>query len=158
VKPTVYIETTVPSYYADNRPLLARDIERTREWWDRERGAYECFISPVVLDELGEGDYPTRSACQKLVDAIPMLAIAPRIVEIAEIYQTRKVMPKPPVRDALHVAFASYYRMDYLLTWNCRHLANANKMRHLETINLAIGLALPLIVTPLMLLPLEDVP
>ncbi|MBI5863339.1 MAG: type II toxin-antitoxin system VapC family toxin, partial [Planctomycetes bacterium] len=122
-----------------------------------ERSAYECFISPVVLDELPEGDYPTRAACLKLVDSLPMLAIVPRIVEIAVIYQARRVMPKPPVRDALHVAFASYYRMDYLLTWNCRHLANANKMRHLETINLALGLTLPLIVTPHMLLPLEDV-
>jgi predicted nucleic acid-binding protein len=156
VKPTVYIETTVPSYYADGRPPMARDIERTREWRDRERSAYECFISPVVLDEISEGDYPTRAACLKLVEAMPMLAIAPRIVEIAEIYQARKVMPKPPVPDALHIALVSYYRMDYLLTWNCRHLANANKMRHLETINLALGLALPRIVTPHMLLPLED--
>lgn len=158
VKPTLYIETTVASYYADTRPVMARDIERTRDWWDRERGAYECFISPVVIDELHQGAYRSRDECLRLIENIPVLAVTDRIIEIAAIYQTRKVMPRPPVRDALHVAFASFYRMDYMLTWNCRHLANANKMRHLETINLGLGLAMPLIITPHMLLPLEDEP
>ena len=57
MKPTVYIETTIPSYYCDKRSSMAREIARTHEWWDRERADYECFISPVVLDELAAGDY-----------------------------------------------------------------------------------------------------
>ena len=51
MKPTVYIETTIPSYYCDHRPALAADIARTREWWDQERADYECFVSLVVLEE-----------------------------------------------------------------------------------------------------------
>ena len=64
-------------------------------------------------------------------------------------------MPKAPVRDALHLAIASFYRMDYLLTWNCRHLANANKFRRIEAVNAEMGLSIPLLVTPHQLRPWE---
>jgi predicted nucleic acid-binding protein len=126
MKPTVYIETTIPSYYHDTRPLQAADITRTRQWWDVERGDYECFISEVVLSELGEGDYPNKEKCLTLLDGIAELAVIEEVERIALVYQARQLMPKLPVRDALHVAVTSYYRMDFLLTWNCRHLANAN--------------------------------
>ena len=62
MKPLVYLETTIPSYYCDNRPAMAADIARTCEWWDGERGAYDCFISAAVLDELGNEDYPHKEA------------------------------------------------------------------------------------------------
>jgi len=71
-------------------------------------------------------------------------------------YQARGLMAKPPIRDALHLAFASYYRMDYLLTWNCHHIANANKVRHFEVLNQMMGLSVPLLMTPDMLFPLEE--
>jgi hypothetical protein len=73
MKPLVYLETTIPSYYCDNRPAVAADIARTREWWDGERGAYDCFISAAVLDELGSEDYPHKEACLKLVETLPLL-------------------------------------------------------------------------------------
>ncbi len=156
MKPTVYIETTVPSYYCDERPSMAAEIARTREWWDQERADYECFISPVVLDELEAGSYPTRTARLALVEGFLLLEVAGEVVEIATVYQTRGLMPKAPVRDALHLAVASYYRIDYLLTWNCRHLANANKIRGIEMLNLQMGLSVPRLVTPSQLQPLED--
>jgi predicted nucleic acid-binding protein len=158
VKPTVYIETTIPSYYCDERPALAADIARTREWWDHERGEYDCFISPVVLDELSAGEYPSRAACLTLVEALPLLAVVPEVIDLAEVYQARHVMPRAPVRDALHVALATHYRMDYLLTWNCRHIANANKARHLEVVNQRMGLSTPRLVTPHLLQPDEESP
>lgn len=65
-------------------------------------------------------------------------------------------MPQDPAADAIHLALASYYRMDYLLTWNCRHLANANKARHLEVLNVRMGPAAPRPVTPHLLLPREE--
>lgn len=135
MRQTVYIETTVPSYYTSTRSGIDADTARTREWWDSERTAYECYISPVVLDELAEGDYPTKAASLELVRPLPLLAVNDDVLAIAETYQAAKVMPGPPVRDALHVALACFYRLSYLLTWNCRHIANANKIRHLRTIN-----------------------
>ena len=155
MRSTVYIETTIPSYYCDNRVELASDIARTRQWWDEERTDYDCFISEVVLDELSEGDYPTRERCLALVDSISELKITEEIVQIAAVYQSRKMMPLAPSRDALHVAIASYYRLDFLLTWNCRHLANANKTRHLRELNLELGLYVPQLVTPDQLQPWE---
>jgi len=158
MKPTVYIETTIPSYYCDQRLEIAADIARTREWWDRERGGYECFISPVVLDELSEGDYPNKNACLSLVQGISILSVTAEVLRVAEVYQARKLMPRLPVRDVLHVALASCYRMAYLLTWNCRHIANVNKMRHLQALNGEFGLSVPLLVTPALLRPPEEEP
>lgn len=148
VKPTVYIETTIPSYYCDDRQVLARQTARTKEWWNDERNEYECFISPVVLDELSAGAYPSQNACLRLVSELPVLQVEPAIVDIADAYQAQGVMPRTPVRDALHLAFASFYRMDYLLTWNCRHLANANKFRRIEALNVQMSLGVPTLVTP----------
>ena len=156
MKPTVYIETTIPSYYCDTRPALAKDIARTREWWDRERQDYECFTSLFVLEELERGNYPTRSACLELMQPLALLDVSPELDEIAEVYWTNRLMPRPPVRDAYHVAVASYYRMDYLLTWNCTHLANVNKAIHLEALNARLHLGLPRLVTPEQLRPLEN--
>jgi predicted nucleic acid-binding protein len=156
MRPTVYIETTIPSYYCDNRPALSADIARTREWWDVERGSYECFTSPVVLDELSTGKYPAQAACLALVNDLPLLAVVPEALEIAEVYQARRLMPQSPIRDALHLALASYYRLDYLLIWNCRHIANANKTRHLELINERLGLSAPRLVTSHLLQPWEE--
>ena len=156
MKPTVYIETTVPSYYCDQRVELAGDIARTREWWDRERGDYECFISPVVIDELSAGNYPTQVDCLDLIKGLPSLDMNTDVLEVALAYLARKLMPKDPAADAAHLALACYYRMDYLLTWNCRHLANANKARHLEVLNVQLGLGVPRLVTPHLLQPLED--
>ena len=158
MKSTVYIETTIPSYYYDGRPALAADIARTRQWWDVERTEYECFISEVVLSELGEGEYPNKDRCLSLLDGIPELAVIEEVERIAMVYQARQLMPRLPVRDALRVAVASYYRMDFLLTWNCRHLANANKTRHLRELNLEMGLSVPQLVTPDQLQPWEIQP
>jgi hypothetical protein len=158
MKPLVYIETTIPSYYCDQRAGVAVEIARTREWWDQERDQYDCFISPVVLEELTDGDYPTKVACLKLVESLTLLEVNQEILDIAEVYQKRTLMPRAPVRDALHVAVASHYRMDFLLTWNCRHIANANKAEHLAKLNHGMGLKVPRLVTPQILLPWEESP
>src|SRR5438132_4746408 len=129
MKSLVYVETTIPSYYCDDRPAVAADIARTREWWDQERAAYDCFISAAVLDELANGDYPNKEACLALVAALPVVQVNTEVLEIARVYQLRGLMAQPPSADAIHLALASYYRLDFLLTWNCRHIANANKTR-----------------------------
>ncbi len=153
---TVYIETTIQSYYFDDRPELLRDISRTRQWWDHERQDYECFISAVVLDELSEGEYPHQDDCLGLVVNVPRLEINEDVLEIAEVYWAHRLMPRLPVRDAYHLAVASLYRMDVLLTWNCSHLANANKAVHLTRLNQRLGLSVPQLVTPHQLQPWKE--
>ncbi|HWL92386.1 MAG TPA: hypothetical protein VNT79_02540 [Phycisphaerae bacterium] len=84
MRPAIYIETTIPSYYYDDRESIASDVRRTREWWDSERDLYECFISASVLEEISAGDYPHKAECVQLVEHIPILEINARVVEIAE--------------------------------------------------------------------------
>lgn len=158
MKASVYIETTIPSYYCDDREGMSAEIDRTRQWWDRERPQYECFTSAVVLEELGAGRYPGRQRCLEIMASIPILRVTEEVLGIAEVYRSRRLMPSDPVADSIHLAIASYYRMDYLLTWNCRHIANANKVRHLESLNLQLGISVPLLVTPSLLQPWEDQP
>jgi predicted nucleic acid-binding protein len=157
MKPTVYIETTIPSYYHTTRKSLATEIARTRKWWDVERNAYECFTSQITLDELSEGNYPSKANALELTNDLPLLEVNDEILEIAEVYWKHKLMPRLPVRDALHLAVASFYHMEFVLTWNCLHLANANKMKHLLRLNQLLDLPAPLLVTPAQLqLPEES--
>lgn len=149
---SVYIDTTIPSYYVDSRPALTVHIERTRIWWDLERESYDVFISPFVVRELEEGDFPGRAEALTLLEYIPRLAPAPQIEDIVKEYVENYVVPIKDNRDAFHLAFASYYKLDYLLTWNCAHLANVNKRQHIAKINQRLGLFVPVIVTPLELL------
>jgi predicted nucleic acid-binding protein len=123
-----------------------------------ERLHYEAYISEFVVVELEEGEYPGKSKALSLVRDIPRLAANRDIQEIAGVYLVHKLMPSVDVRDALHLAFASNYKMDYLLTWNCAHLANGHKRRHIRVINTRLGLWTPEIVTPLELVPPKEEP
>jgi hypothetical protein len=91
-----------------------------------------------------------------LVRDLPLLPVEPAIAEIVEAYLQHKVMPADPAGDALHLALASYHKCEFLVTWNCQHLANANKFGHIRRINAMLGLYVPLLVTPLELLGGND--
>jgi predicted nucleic acid-binding protein len=153
----VYIETTIPSFYYEIRqePEMVSRHLWTRYWWDREREKYELVTSEAVLAELSRGDYLSKSQTLALVESLPLLEIDESIVEIIKVYIDQQVMPKDPTGDALHLALASYHRCDYLLTWNCANLANANKFPHIRKINGFLGLFTPDLVTPLELLGKE---
>ncbi len=154
MNPKVYIETSIPSFYHQTRAepdMLARQ-QWTRDWWDNCSHDYSLVTSVAVLDELSKGNYPTKDDALRLMDSLPLLPIEEAITEIVQAYIQHKLMPDDPVGDALHLALASYYKCDFLLTWNCRHLANANKFGHIRRVNTLLGLYVPLLVTPLELL------
>lgn len=152
--PRVYVETSIPSFYCTTRtdPESVACKGWTQHWWDFKRDAYEVFLSEVVINELENGDYPTKAGALSLVRGIPALAVDSAILEIARTYVRHFLMPTKPVSDALHLALASFHRCDFLLTWNCEHLANANKFRHIRRVNAMLGLFVPNLVTPLELL------
>ncbi|MFL5384980.1 MAG: type II toxin-antitoxin system VapC family toxin [Longimicrobiaceae bacterium] len=153
-KPRIYVETTIPSLYHDVRtsPETVARRNWTRQWWSDAADQYELVTSLAVLEELGEGD-PARSAARiALLRDLPLLPLEPAVEEIVRTYITRKLMPANPGGDALHLALASYYKCDFLVTWNCRHLANANKFGHIRRVNTLLGLFVPMLVTPLELL------
>jgi len=85
-----------------------------------------------------------------------LVAIEPAISQIVQVYIEHRLMPTDPTGDALHLALASYHKCDFLVTWNCQHLANANKFGHLRRLNTLLGLFVPTLVTPLELLGGSD--
>src|SRR5215208_2662929 len=157
-KPRVYVETTIPSFYHETRTssdVVARR-DWTRQWWDSASDFYDLVTSPAVLDEL-TGGLPERGVERlALVRDLPLVPIEPPILEIVQAYVRYKLMPADPSGDALHLALASFHKCDFLVTWNCRHLANANKFGHIRRVNTMLGLFVPALVTPLELLGGSD--
>jgi len=149
MKEKVYLDSSIPSYYFDERESLANFIEVTKLWWSEMAGFYEVFISDAVLEELSEGNYPRQDKILEFASKIELLPEFGGLEPILECCIENHVMPKTLVGDAVHLAYASYCGIDYLLTWNCNHLANANKKKHIRVINGRIGLSTPEIITPL---------
>lgn len=156
---SVYVETTIFSFYHDDRPTPEVVVMRewTREWWEKCRHRYDIMTSTAVLAELERGELPHRDRALAMALKLPAIPVSPDIGEIVEVYIRRKVMPADPVGDALHLALASAHKVDYLLTWNCKHLANANKFPHIRRVNTLLGLHVPALVTPLELMQEEEV-
>jgi hypothetical protein len=151
---SVYLETSIFSFYHDCRTsaaVVARH-DWTRQWWDQHRQRYDTVTSTAVLAELDTGSLPHRDNALAMAMDLPTIPVDDEIQEIVEVYIEHKVMPADPVGDALHLALASFHKMDFLLTWNCEHLANANKFGHIRRINALLGLHVPMLVTPLELM------
>lgn len=157
MKSKIYIETSIPSFYYEVRtePDMIARKEWTRFWWNTVRQQYEVVTSIAVLDELNKGNFPNKEDVIELLNDIPLIDIEPEIVEVVQTYIQNQVMANDPLGDALHLAIASYHKCDFLLTWNCRHLANANKFGHIRRVNVMLGLYVPALVTPLELMDNE---
>lgn len=149
MRKTVYLDITIPNYYFDERESLKTFAEITRMWWQKERDGFSIWISEETLNELNEGIYPHKKDALEFAARLPVLPPDENIVEIARIYLENYLMPQVLKGDALHLAYASFYKIDFLLTWNCNHLANANKKQHIRRINTRLNLSTPEIVTPL---------
>ncbi len=157
--PSVYIETTIPSYYHESRrtrqTVVWRDV--TRNWWDRYRSGHQLYTSRAVLAELSRAPAAKAKPAKALLKGIPILDEPPGLEEVIQYYMEHRLMPADTGGgDAYHLAIASMHSMDFLLTWNCRHLANANKIQHLTVLNNRLRLHVPIITTPLTLVPEEE--
>jgi predicted nucleic acid-binding protein len=149
MKKSVYLDTTIFSYLIDERDSIRNFIDVTKEWWETQRKYYDTYVSIETLAELREGDYPKKEEATRLAETIDVLSRIPEIEEIAEIYIENYLMPNDLKGDAIHLAYASLYKIDFLMTWNCKHLANANKKLHIRKINTKLGLFAPDLITPL---------
>jgi predicted nucleic acid-binding protein len=153
-KQRVYVETTVPNFYYDFRdsPAVVSRRRATRKWWAVAGERYELVTSTIVHAELKAGSSAAVPLRLQLLAGMPKMKVLPVIDEIAETYVANKLMPSKSIGDAMHLALASYYRCDLIVTWNCQHLANPNKTVHIERINALLGLDVPRLATPLELL------
>lgn len=159
MKQSVYIETTIPSFYYEMRqePEMTARRHWTRQWWDHCAQRYHLVTSEGVIAELQEGKYESQAKAVDMIGDLPRLEVFDDIADIIDVYLANHLMPAERLGDALHLALASYHKCDFLLTWNCSHIANANKFEHIRIINTRLGLFVPALVTPMELTP-EDTP
>jgi predicted nucleic acid-binding protein len=151
VQPSVYLETTVLSYLAADKstnPPTAVRQEITHRWWQQERHRFRLFVSEAVENECRRGD--TRQARKRtlLLQEASLLALDSSIMEFADKLMVPGGLPLGAAADALHIAAATIYRIDYLATWNIRHIANAQLRRITERIIEQNGYPRPIICTP----------
>lgn len=154
MREAVYLETSFFSFYFDDRrsPAIVARREWTQQWWKGHRAHYELVTSTAVLDELSRGILPHQTQALDLALTLPAMEVSEEVVEIVEAYIANRLMPRDPLGDALHLALASFHKCDFLLTWNCQHLANANKFAHIRRLHAVLGLHVPVLVTPLELM------
>jgi hypothetical protein len=147
----VYVETSVLSYLAalpSRDLLLAAHQQVTHEWWAVVRDGCDLFISEAVLEEASRGDPDAASRREALARGLPVLRLTAEVADLAERYRGELGMSHERVPDLTHVALAVVHGLDYLVTWNCAHLANDLVIRKLVEVNRHLRRPTPLIVTP----------
>lgn len=151
MKPTVYIETTIVSYLtakpARNLILAARQ-QVTREWWERAPRRFELYASPLVWQEASEGDSGAAKRRSAALATTTALDVTPAALDLAKALLASGIIPAKVADDAAHVAIAAAHGMDYLLTWNCTHMANAVNRPRIEELITSCGYRCPVICTP----------
>jgi len=121
----------------------------SNEWWETQSGKHELFVSDEVVAELADPAFPGRESALDMLRGLTLVELSSEVRGLAEVLVREKLMPAPAVSgDAIHVAAATWHRLDYVLTWNVQHMANPNKRTHFATICLRLGLVPPQIVTP----------
>lgn len=147
----IYIESTIPSYVVA-RP--ARDLlqaarqQLTRDWWEFKRRDHELFTSQIVLDEVAAGEREMANSRLELLVGLPVVELTPAAETLTEKILKSGLLPRNADGDAAHIALATVHELDILLSWNCRHIANAAIQARLRTLANAAGFDLPVICTP----------
>ena len=155
MKPRLYLETTIPSYLVARPSLdvrLLADQQATNEWWKLRRQEYDLLISETVLLEVSRGDPAFAAARLAALRDIPVLRDTPLAAELTLRLLDEAIIPPKAADDATHLGLAAAHGLDYLLTWNCRHINNPTLRRRIERACAACGLECPVICSPVELL------
>jgi hypothetical protein len=148
---TVYIETSIVSYLRQKPSTQVVTAARqllTHQWWNDERQDYDLVVSQYVIDEASDGDPKLAAERLETLDGIPLLPNAPEIPQIASEIMALGVLPDKAQVDALHIATVAHHRIQYLLTWNCKHIANAKILPRIHDVLMDLGIPIPIICTP----------
>lgn len=156
-KPTVYIETTIPSYLTA-RPTsdvvaLARQVE-TIDWWENYRHDFELITSDLVIFEASQGNVEASKRRLDLLQDLPKLSMPLSAEKLAEYLLQKHALPKKAELDSQHVAISAVHQIDYLLTWNCKHIVNATMRDKIDLSCKAMGFTAPKLCTPAELIDL----
>lgn len=150
-KPKVYLETTIASYltaWPSRDLVMAANQETTREWWANRKDAFELFISQTVIKEFSAGDKDAAQRRLEFLKPFPRLDITEEVETLAAKLIADVPLPPKAQADALHMAVAAVNKMNYLLTWNCTHIANATLRSRIEGVCRSHGYEPPVVCTP----------
>jgi predicted nucleic acid-binding protein len=148
---TVYVETSIISYLT---ALPSRDVlaiarqQLTRQWWETCRLQFDLVISPLVEDEASRGDPEAANRRLQIIKPLRQIEPMPEIAEFTKHLIAQGALPKTAAEDALHIALAVVHGIDYLLTWNCRHIDNARTKPVIRRLCQEMGYQFPEICTP----------
>jgi hypothetical protein len=159
MKPSVYIETTIVSYltaWSSSDPVRRGHQIVTQKWWAERAGAFSLCTSQVVVDEAGMGDAGAAAERLAALAGIPLLELGPEVLSLADELVAGRALPPNARVDAVHLALAAISDVDYLMTWNCKHLANATLRDRIEAVCDRGGVSAPRICTPLELMEVPD--
>lgn len=150
-KQAVYLETSVVSYLT-NRPsrdlIVAAHQAVTREWWEGKRTHYDLYVSELVIAEASRGHEEAAAKRLALLDGISLLRVSDAVAILAQALVDRHAIPEVANADAVHVAVAAVNGIHYLMTWNCKHIANAERFDAITGVCLENGYKPPIICTP----------
>ena len=147
----VYLETSVISYLTARRSrdvVTAGHQELTLEWWSSRRSDFEVLVSPLVLDEAARGDSEAAERRRAILAEMPLLEINDSARALGLAIVNRHLLPDKALADALHIAIASVHDVDYLLTWNCAYIANAEILPRVASLVEERGFRMPFVCTP----------
>jgi len=148
---SVYIESSVISYITA-RP--SRDIVTsarqtiTVEWWEEYRNTFEIFVSELVIEEIGSGDSAAANRRLSVIDKIPILEATENSITLAKALITENAVPKSSTEDAIHISIAAVQNIDFLLTWNFKHINNANTRDRISLVISHQGYTCPVLCSP----------
>ncbi|GET41303.1 hypothetical protein MiSe_61150 [Microseira wollei NIES-4236] len=148
---TVYIETSILGYLtarSTDNLIVAANIKITQDWWDEYSNSLVLYTSEIVEDEAAMGDPKIASQRLNLLQSLTFLDLTEEARDLAEEFLRQSNLPPKAANDALHMALATVYGLDYLLTWNCKHMANSQIQRKLSEISRDLGYKLPFVCTP----------
>ena len=148
---SVYPETTFMSYLA-SRPsrdlLVAAHQQITHDWWASRRKSFDCYVSQIVIDEVSAGDPEESERRMEMINTFPVLEVTEKAEFLTKAILASGAIPPRAVRDAAHTAVTAVHDVDYVLTWNCTHLANAQVIRRISVVCNREGYNMPTICTP----------
>jgi hypothetical protein len=151
MKPRLYLETTIPSYltaWPSRDLIVAAHQQITKEWWRTRQDAFEICVSQFVIDEAAAGDADAARERLVALNSLPLPDITEAVLQLASALLQARAVPPKAARDAAHIAISAVHGIDYLMTWNCAHIANAMVIKKVQTICLQNGFSCPGICTP----------
>lgn len=159
MKPKIYIETSIISYLTarpSNNLIAAAWQKETIDWWEYQRSRFSLYISEIVIEEASRGDSKAASKRLEALAGLPILPLNKEAVELSKTLIQEGGIPKKALDDALHVAIAAVHGIDFLLTWNCRHIDNAEMKPKIRNICQRQGFRCPEIATPIELMGVDQ--